>query len=1185
MKLLAIFSLVLCLHVSAKTYSQNERVSLSLKSASLEQVFKALEKSTNYTFLYRYDYIEDVKKQDVNYSNEMVSVILEKCLKGTGLSYKLLDKTVVIMNANTKTAEQKKKEIVKGKIVDEKGLPLPGVSLVIKGTNVGVSTDVDGNFQIRAEKGDILIASFVGMLTKEVKCIFGQEMKIVLAEDKQELEEVVITGYQKIEKRKLTSSVVTVKGEDVIEPVATSIDQMLQGKIAGVSVLNATSTPGAAPKIRIRGTSSITGNREPVWVVDGVILEDPVPLSTTELNSMDKVNLIGNAISFLNPEDIDRIDVLKDASATAIYGVKAANGVIVITTKKGKKGAPRVSFTSSMSYMQRPNYDDMYRMNSKDRVEVSEEMHRNGLEFSGVTPGTVGYEGALRDLWNKEITYAEFNQQVKQLKENNTDWYDLLFRDAFSHSHNVNISGGGDNTTYYFSAGYSNNKGVSNDVDYTKYNAMLKIDTKLRENLKIGVNLSISSTDNDRPHSSIDLYQYAYQTSRAIPAYNPDGSYAFYTGEASFNPSTFGAAVYPDIEYNILDEMERTGSNTRNQSASATFKLDWELSKNITFNSVLNLTKTNSDSEAWAEDKSFYSQSIKGIPYGVKIDPSLSPEYNAEYNDLPFGGVLSLSTTNSRSYSIRNSVSFNNTIGAHYFETNIGNEVRSTKYDGNSMAHFGYLPDRGKTFATLDIAEYQRFGQVLADNRPSIMDRETNVLSFYGILTYSYDNRYILNFNIRTDGSNKFGEDKSNRFLPVWSVSGRWNMYKESFMKNLEFVDSFSIRTSYGVQGNVSSDQVPNLILEMGGYDSYADFNQSYLYKVPNNKLRWEKTKSYNLGIDFSFLNRRLSGTLELYNKKGEDQIVSKEITTTNGANNVSINDGEVTNKGWEIFLNTNVVDTKDLKWSLSFNTGKNYNEIENAGSTESYTYKDYINGRLVTNGKAINTFYSYKFDKLDENGYPTFKDYNEKDEEGNYLIHSYEEAYNRIFAVSGNRTPDLTGGFSTFFRYKKFSLNAIFAFGIGNMLRLNPLYNDAGQALPLPQQNLSSDFVNRWKKAGDEAHTNIPRLSDEPMNISHSSIKKYMIADNIWEMYNYSDIRLASGDYLKCRNITLNYSFGNDFCKNLKIKGLNMSLTASNVFTLKDSALKGRDPEQLTFGSGTVPPQRSYSFKLTANF
>lgn len=297
---------------------------------------------------------------------------------------------------------------------------------------------------------------------------------------------MVVTGYQVIEKRKLTSAVVSVKGSDVLDPINTSIDQMLQGKIPGLQAINQSGTPGVAPKIRIRGSSSISGSREPVWVVDGVILSDPIPLTPEEINSMDNVNLIGNAISFLNPEDIDRIDILKDASATALYGVRAANGVIVITTKRGQSGPPRVNFSTNLSVVARPNYSIMKQMNSKDRIEVSEEMQEKALHFNKYDPSEIGYEGALRDLWERRITYQEFNQQVKKLKEMNTDWYDLLFHTSFTQSYNLSVSGGSDRVNYYISAGYNDQKGVAKPEKYTRYNALAKVDVNLYPNLKIG---------------------------------------------------------------------------------------------------------------------------------------------------------------------------------------------------------------------------------------------------------------------------------------------------------------------------------------------------------------------------------------------------------------------------------------------------------------------------------------------------------------------------------------------------------------------------------------------------------------------------------------------------------------------------------------------------------------------------
>ena len=410
---------------------------------------------------------------------------------------------------------------ITGVVKDQSGEPLIGVNVMEKGTTNGSITDVDGKYSVSVKGGKtILVFSYIGYISQEIPIGNQKTINVTMKEDTEELEEVVVTGYQVIEKRKLTSAVVSVKGSDVLDPINTSIDQMLQGKIPGLQAINQSGTPGVAPKIRIRGSSSISGSREPVWVVDGVILSDPIPLTPEEINSMDNVNLIGNAISFLNPEDIDRIDILKDASATALYGVRAANGVIVITTKRGQSGPPRVNFSTNLSVVARPNYSIMKQMNSKDRIEVSEEMQEKALHFNKYDPSEIGYEGALRDLWERRITYQEFNQQVKKLKEMNTDWYDLLFHTSFTQSYNLSVSGGSDRVNYYISAGYNDQKGVAKPEKYTRYNALAKVDVNLYPNLKIGADISSARVKSKRTHSSVDLYQYAYETSRAIPAYN-----------------------------------------------------------------------------------------------------------------------------------------------------------------------------------------------------------------------------------------------------------------------------------------------------------------------------------------------------------------------------------------------------------------------------------------------------------------------------------------------------------------------------------------------------------------------------------------------------------------------------------------------------------------------------------------
>lgn len=1184
MKLSLILMFAFVLQLSANTKAQISKVSLDIKEGSINEIFNELTNQTGKVFFYNNEEIFSKKKISYKTENESLLIVLDSLAAFYGFSYKNVENYYLI-SRKQKNQDQKKYITLTGKVCSEKdGKVLPGVTVLVKGTNSGVSTDIYGKFEIKIPtsiKNPILRFSFIGMKSKEINVKGKKEIKVSLQEETSEIDEIVVTGYQKIEKRKLSSSVISVKAEKLKENGVISIDNMIQGKLSGVTVMNQSATPGAAPKIRIRGSSSITGNREPVWVVDGIILEDPVKLSTADLNSMDKVNLIGNAISFINPEDIDRIDVLKDASATAIYGVKAANGVIVITTKKGKYGKPSFSYTNSTTFMDRPNYDIMSQMNSAERIEVSEEMHRRGLFFSDYGPSRVGYEGALMDYWDKNISYADFRQRVKDLKETNTDWYDLLFRRVINQTHNISISGASDRTNYYVSVGFADQKGVDRDVNYKKYNAMMKVSTKLTNNLRLGFNLNTAVTENKRPHESIDLYQYAYETSRAIPMYNPDGSRHFYAAAEGFK-DPYANRVSAPICFNILNELDHSGNSINNKMTFLTVNLDWNIVTNLKYNCTFNLSKTTSNMESWIDAKSFNAQVKRMIPYGSPLPEDLA--FFQKNSLLPYGGELAVSNTNTDSYVFRNSLSYNKHLNNHYFSSHIGFEARSSKVEGYNNLSLGYLPERGKKFADVNLSDWEAYSARVGNIHPNLSDIETNFLSYYGTFTYSFKDKYILNFNIRADGSNKFGKDKSTRFLPVWSVSARYNLSDENFLKDISWIDQLAIRSSYGVQGNVSDDHVPNLILKMGPLDDVADDYYSNLYKVPNNKLKWEKTKSYNLGMDFSLFQNRFSGAVELYRKVGKDQIVSKTIPTTNGAEQVSINEGTLENKGWEITLNAKLIDTKDYKWGISFNTAKNYNKVKDAGNPVQVTYLDYLQGVITRNGQALNSFYSYQFGGLNSNGYPTFINFNEKDEEGNYLVNNQQEAFDRILVYSGKREPDLSGGFSTYFNYKQLSFSAVFAFNLGNKIRLNNLYKSEGQMLPYPQQNMSKEYTKRWRKPGDEAHTNIPTLSQDALKIGEYD-RKYDIADNQWEMYNNSDIRVVDGSFLRCRSLSLNYSFGKDICKKFRTKSLTLGFSASNLFVLKDSALEGRDPEQVSFGAGSIPPQRTYSLRLSVNF
>lgn len=1063
---------------------------------------------------------------------------------------------------------------VTGTVVSsEDKLPISGAAIRAKtNLNLGTITDVEGKFSLTIPSTvKTLIVSFVGMQTAEI-AVANTPLHVMLNPDDNLLNEVVVTGYQELDRRKLSSAISSLQMKDMGMNNATSLDQMLQGKIAGVTVMNLSATPDVAPKIRIRGSSTITGNREPVWVVDGVILDEPVAISTEELNNIDNVNFVGNAISGLNPSDIERIDILKDASATAIYGVKAANGVIVVTTKHGREGTPSVSYTGTVGLTMAPNYGILNLMNSNERVQVSEEMVQRGLQFYTYLPTNMAYEGELHKLWSKEISYDAFRQNVKMIKEMNTDWMDLLFDNALTQQHTLSLSGGSKKADYYASIGYATQPGVSQYEDFDRYTAYLRVNSQLSSKLKVGVKVNTSISKSLHPHSSISLLNYAYQTSRAIPAYDAQGNYFFYD-----NATT----SYGNLPFNIFNELEHSGKEINRRSMMMNVNLDWSPLNWLKLSSLASLSYSNTSQDNWADAQTFYASTYRLLPAGVTND---TKDF-LEHTELPLGGELDSEQMRNVKYMWRNSVELKyDFANVHHLYANVGQELSSLQYNGTNSTRFGYLPFRGKKFATVDFSKYPRYAQRVQNTPDVITDNLINTVSMYGAFTYSYDNRYIANFNVRTDGSNRFGQDKSVRFLPVWSVSGRWNVHNEQWLKTTDWIDELALRASYGVQGNVHPSQTPYLIIRQDNYvDRLGEF-VSTLKQFPNNSLHWEKTVSYNVGLDFSLLKNRLSATVDLYKKRGYDQIVERRIASSNGATMVALNEGDIENKGWELGLNVVPVLTKDWVWSLSFNTGRNFNKVTREGNSP-VTWESYINGSLVANGYPVNSFYSYRFKGLDPNtGLPTFYGESEKDSEGKTIINSEEEAYAAAFVYSGQREPDLSGGFSSSLKYKNFTLNALFSFSMGSHIRLNDLYLERGQALPFPQQNMSREFVDRWQQPGDELRTQIPVLSDKNLEFAPYD-RKYPIANNRWDMYNKSDIRVVSGNFLRCRALSLRYDFGRQLYKNFHIKGGSVSFEASNVFVIKDSRLKGRDPEQLALSSGTIPPQIGYSLQLNLNF
>lgn len=435
-----------------------------------------------------------------------------------------------------------------GKVVDQQGMPVIGVSVRPVDAKQGVVTNVDGEFRFEAkgqEKRDFIF-SYLGMKSVTETLRDGLLKIVVMEDDSKAIEEVVVTGYQNLSRRESAAAISTVKMKDVFTPSAMSLDQMLQGKIPGMSVMLQSGEPSSTPVIRIRGNSTINGNKAPVWVVDGVIMSETVPFSVSDLNSPDASYLIGNSISGLSPQDIESISVLKDASATAIYGVKAANGVIVVTTKKGRAMAPTITYDMNLNMSTRPTYGMFDLMNSQERVQLSKDIYDARLQYPRV-PTDESYEGALQRYLKRKITHEQFASEVQRYETMNTNWFKHLFRETLSQSHNVSLNGGTSRVHYYASLSYNDAPGIAKGSESNRFTGLSKVFVKINRIFDVDVKFDLSNQTNEGFYG-VNPFSYAFNTSRSLPLYNHDELY--YYSKSSFSN---------EIDFNILNELATTG--------------------------------------------------------------------------------------------------------------------------------------------------------------------------------------------------------------------------------------------------------------------------------------------------------------------------------------------------------------------------------------------------------------------------------------------------------------------------------------------------------------------------------------------------------------------------------------------------------------------------------------------------
>lgn len=921
-----------------------------------------------------------------------------------------------------------------GTVRDDKGEPLIGVSIIEVGTKNGTVTDMNGNYTIKAKPGARLKVSYLGYTPMEVRA--GQGKMITLKENSNSLNEVVVVGYGTMRRKDVTSSITTVQAKDLNQGVYTNPAQLLQGHVAGLTITQS-SDPNASPSITLRGASTLREGaaQEPYYIIDGVP---------------------GISLSTISPSDIESIDVLRDASATAIYGSKAANGVIIVTTKKGKKGKTSVNYNGYVAF---------------DRIAKNWDV-MNAAQYRAYA----AQEGRTLD----PLDYID--------DKTDTDWQKEVERTGISHSHNVSISGGNDNTTYNASVSYLKNDGAIKNTSMERLIGRVFVETKaLNDRLKLSFNLNSSvSTQENVPASSqgISVYDAMTYFLPISPIKNADGTW--------FENST--KSQY----YNPVSLIEENIDETKSKRIQGNAKASLKLFEGLTYNLAL----------AYQNEQYLYNKynSTKAL-------------VNSAYN-----GYAQRSSVENSKKTLETYLSYDRTFAKlHKLGLMAGYSwEESNNDDGFQLSTYDYFNDE-LTFHNLSMGnqvDLNGFG----DWRLSTL----RMISFYGRANYAFDSKYMLQATVRRDGSSAFG--RNNRWATFPSVSAAWRISEEKFLKDLDIFDDLKLRAGYGVSGNSLGFDAFTAIqrYKASGWYTNSEGQQYHQLIGANNSnpdLKWEHTGMFNFGLDFAVLGGRLSGSIEYYDKLTKDMIIEYAVSTTKYLYGSKLaNVGEVSNRGIELTLNAVPVQTQDFSWKTSLNLSHNKNEVKKIKSEE-YT-KDYIDEghidaqgqsnnyqQIIKEGYPIGQFYTFEWAGYNDEGVSVFYVH---DENGNRTGETTTSPAKKDRAFTGSAQPKLTLGWSNTLTYKQWTLSAFFQGTFGNKI-LNASRAYLSNASYLGLKNLLATFPETDKATDVNSHI-------------------------------LSDRYLENGDYLRLSSLSLGYDFGKmgDWINNLYLYA-----TCNNVFCI----------------------------------
>lgn len=1074
---------------------------------------------------------------------------------------------------------------VKGVVLDESGQPLIGVTVQIEGTTQGVVTDLDGKFSISATKGQTLLFSMVSMQSQSVVIENEQAINIVLKEETELLEEVVVNGFQKTDRKLFTGSSEHLKMSDIESGSITDVSRILEGQVAGVNVDNVSGTFGTSPKIRIRGNTSINGNNQPLMVVDGVILEDLTNINTDDLISGNANTLVGSSTANLNPNDIESFQILKDASATAIYGARAANGVIVITTKRGRSGKLRINYSGNFSGKLRPTYSQFNLLNSEEEMSVYREMVDKGLIdiSTAVRAQTYGAMGKMFvKISEKEIPWGiggTLNESFLNQYENaNTDWFGVLFNDVgFQQQHSLSFTSGTEKSNNYFSVSYLHDHGQTIADEVQRITATARNTYFISKKFTFGLKLTASYRDQDAPGTrnrefdpitgtysrdfDINPLSFALNTSRSQRPYDENGNLEYF--RRNFAP------------FNILEELKYNFINIKVADVSTQTDFEVDPMDNLSIKGVFQFRYANTardhtiheksnQAEAYRADGTQFIQDANNLLYQDPDNPGLNP-----VSVLPVGGFNYLDRNELINLYSRISAEWNTTLNEiHQFNVLTGGEMRYTNRSESNSTALGIIYESGGIVVTdPNIIEFFNSQNIDINGRGIEKDRFLGLFLNGG---YSYKGKYIANFTVRYDGSNQLGKSINARYLPTWNVSAAWNLHTEDFIKSISLINELKLRATYGVSGNLPPDASALLNLQSDVTVRPTDVEPLlYIQDLTNTELTWEKLKEFNAGVDLTILKSRINTTFDFYLRQSFDLIGT---VLTSGIGGQSLKTGNYANMeatGFEFSLNTLNLDMNGFQWRSNFNIGYTNDVITKLD------YGPRIVDAIGQNGAAVlggprRGLYSAKYAGLNSGGIPTF--YNKDGE----VVYQYDlqsrEDLDEILQYEGPTEARGGGGFTNTFSYKSFSLSVLLSYKFDYKIRLN----DAFRARYNDFVALPGELANRWVVPGDETITDVPVILDNKTVSSNSNL---VLA---YDLYNKSTIRVADGGYIRLRNVRFSYQVPSKFIKRFKLSNASLSVEGQNLALLySDSKLKGQDPEYFNTGGVSLPQPKVITFSL----